>query len=97
MHRSKFIGCLVGSVVGDALGGSFEGRWIFKHRVEYFSGRWTDYIHMMIGVAESLIKNRGFNGSHMAQTFIKNYEDEPWRGYAYGPPHVFRWIRSGVA
>jgi len=51
---------------------------------------------MMIGVAESLIANGGFNGSHMAQTFIRNYEREPWRGYASGPPRVFRWIKSGV-
>jgi len=52
---------------------------------------------MMIGVAESLIANKGFDGSHMAQIFIKNYEQEPWRGYASGPPQVFRWIKSGVA
>jgi len=52
---------------------------------------------MMIGVAESLIANKGFDGSHMAQTFIKHYEREPWRGYASGPPRVFRWIKSGVA
>ncbi len=52
---------------------------------------------MMIGVAESLIENEGLDGSHMAQTFIRNYEHEPWRGYAYGPPKVFEWIRSGVA
>jgi poly(ADP-ribose) glycohydrolase ARH3 len=52
---------------------------------------------MMIGVTESLIANEGFNGSHMAQTFIRNYESEPWRGYASGPPQVFRWIKSGLA
>jgi len=52
---------------------------------------------MMIGVAESLIAYKGFDGSHMAQTFIKNYEQEPRRGYASGPPRVFRWIRSGAA
>ena len=99
MLRSKFVGCLVGSAVGDALGSSFEGSSIFELKVEHehFSGRWTDDTHMMIGVAESLIEKGGFDGSHMAQTFIRNYEDEPWRGYAYGPPQVFRWIRSGVA
>ncbi len=98
MLRSKFVGCLVGSAVGDALGSSLEGLWISKLRIEEdFSGRWTDDTHMMIGVAESLIENEGFDGSHMAQTFIHNYEREPWRGYAYGPPRVFKWIKSGVA
>jgi len=97
MLRSKFIGCLVGSAVGDALGSSFEGLWVSEDQIEHFSGSWTDDTHMMIGVAESLIVNEGFDGSHMAQTFIKNYEREPWRGYASGPPRVFRWIKSGVA
>jgi len=97
MLKSKFVGCLVGSAVGDALGSSFEGLWVSEVKIERFSGRWTDDTHMMIGVAESLIANEGFDGSHMAQTFIENYEHEPWRGYASGPPRVFRWIKSGVA
>jgi len=97
MLRSKFVGCLVGSAVGDALGSSFEGSWISEVKIERFSGRWTDDTHMMIGVAESLIANKGFDGSHMAQTFIKHHEREPWRGYASGPPRIFRWIKSGVA
>jgi poly(ADP-ribose) glycohydrolase ARH3 len=97
MLRSKFVGCLIGSAVGDALGSSFEGSWSSEAKIERFSGRWTDDTHMMIGVAESLIANKGFDGSNMAQIFIKNYEREPWRGYASGPPRVFRWIKSGVA
>ncbi|NIR86931.1 hypothetical protein GWO13_04880 [Candidatus Bathyarchaeota archaeon] len=98
MLKSKFVGCLVGSAVGDALGRSLEGLWISELKIEEgFSGRWTDDTHMMIGVADSLIENKGFDGRHMAQTFIRNYEREPWRGYASGPPRVFKWIRSGVA
>lgn len=97
MLRSKFVGCLVGSAVGDALGSAFEGFRFSKVEGEVFFGRWTDDTHMMIGVAESMIANRGFDGNHMAQTFIKNYEEEPWRGYSSGPPRVFRWIKSGVA
>ena len=56
---------------------------------------YTDDTHMTIGVVESLIQSRGFDGEHMAQTFIKNYEAEPWRGYGPGPPKVFRMIKSG--
>ncbi|MEM2780953.1 MAG: ADP-ribosylglycohydrolase family protein [Candidatus Bathyarchaeia archaeon] len=84
--KLKFIGCMIGCAVGDALGAG-SGK---------FYGRWTDDTHMMIGVAESLIANKGFNGEHMAQTFIRNYELEPWRGYASGPPLVFKWIKAGV-
>ena len=90
---------MIGSAIGDALGASFKGLWINKLNIEEFSfhGRWTDDTHMMIGVAESLIANKGFNGEHMAWTFIKNWEKEPWRGYGPGPPRVFRTIKSGVA
>ena len=96
MLRSKFVGCLVGSAVGDSLGSSFEGSWTPDVKLENFSGQWTDDTHMMIGVAESLIENEGFDGRHMAENFIKNYENEPWRGYGPGPLRVFRWIKSGV-
>ncbi|GAI86502.1 unnamed protein product, partial [marine sediment metagenome] len=51
----------------------------------------------MIGVAESLIKNRGFDGEDMAYTFVHNYELEPFRGYGPGPPRIFRLIRAGAA
>ncbi len=95
--KSKFVGCLVGSAVGDALGSLFEGFWASDLEFAGYSGRWTDDTHMMIGVAESLISCGGFDGSHMAQIFIKNYEEEPWRGYASGPPQVFRMIKRGLA
>jgi len=31
----------------------------------------------------------------MAQTFIRNYEAEPWRGYGSGPPRIFQMIKAG--
>lgn len=105
MHRgkpkSKFLGCLIGAAIGDGLGAWREGRRIAKkediaslaERVEELA--YTDDTHMTIGVVESLIQSSGFDGEHMAQTFIKNYETEPWRGYGPGPPRVFRMIKSG--
>lgn len=70
---------MVGSAVGDVLGASFEGTRARELRIEYvwFGGRWTDDTHMMIGVAESLIANRGFDGEHMAWAFIRNWERNP--------------------
>ena len=91
---------MVGCAIGDTLGASLEGKsWLNALKIEdlRFNGEWTDDTHMMIGVAESLIANKGFNGEHMAWTFIRNWEMEPWRGYGPGPPKVFRMIKSGVA
>lgn len=98
--RSKFLGCLLGAALGDALGASFEGRGRGPGKAQgLLEGkgvlRYTDDTHMMIGVAESLVACRGFDGRHMARTFIQNFEREPWRGYGPGPPRVFRLIKSG--
>jgi len=99
--RDKFIGCLLGAAIGDALGAFIEGlnefnyKYWIKHVESAKSLIYTDDTHMTIGVAESLIKNEGFNGEDMANTFIKNYEKEPYRGYGPGPPKVFKLIKSG--
>ena len=101
--KSKFLGALVGTGVGDSLGAPFEGcREVKLEEIEATAERqevltYTDDTHMMIGVAESLIRNRGFDGEDMAHTFIKNYELEPFRGYGPGPPHIFGLIRAGAA
>ena len=101
--KSKFLGALIGTGVGDALGAPFEG-WskVKLEKIEEVAERrevltYTDDTHMMIGVAESLIRTRGFDGENMTQTFVKNYELEPFRGYGPGPPRIFRLIRAGKA
>ena len=101
--KLKFLGCLVGAAIGDALGARREGRGMSRgediaslaERLEQLI--YTDDTHMTIGIAESLIESKGFNGEHMAQTFIKNYEAEPWRGYGPGPPRIFGMIKGGEA
>ncbi len=101
--KSRFAGALVGTAIGDALGAFFEG--CFEVRPEEIEAiakssevlTYTDDTHMMIGVAESLIRSGGFDGEDMAHTFVRNYELEPFRGYGPGPPHIFRMMRAGVA
>jgi len=101
--KSKFLGALLGTGVGDALGAGFEGWYQVKpEEIEAVAKArkvltYTDDTHMMIGVAESLIRAGGFDGEDMAYTFVQNYEREPFRGYGPGPPYVFRLIRAGVA
>jgi poly(ADP-ribose) glycohydrolase ARH3 len=100
--RAKFLGALVGTGVGDAVGAGFEGRPPFDSQLVESAIerkqvlRYTDDTHMMIGIAESLIEKGGFDGAHMADVFAQNYEAEPWRGYGPGPPVLFRMLRRGV-
>ena len=99
--KSKFLGSLIGTGVGDALGSGLEGwHMVDEAEVRLLAEKpdtltYTDDTHMMIGVAESLIANRGFDGEHMARRFMENYAREPYRGYGPGPPRVFRLIQSG--
>lgn len=99
--RSKFLGSLIGTAVGDAVGAGFEGKPAVEPEAieSLVEGRellaYTDDTHMMIGVVESLVQRGDFDGEHMARVFIRNYDSEPWRGYGPGPPSVFRMIRAG--
>ena len=99
--KSKFLGALVGTAVGDALGMPVEGYDPKQIQLKYGeiremlsgklpAGSYTDDTEMMIGVAESLIENRGFNGEHMAKTFIKNFDSS--RGYGFGVQIVLQLI-----
>ncbi len=101
--RSKISGSLMGTGVGDALGASLEGwRRVDEAEIRALAEKrhtltYTDDTHMMIGVAESLIENKGFDGEHMTGRFMENYSREPFRGYGPGPPRVFRMIKGGEA
>ncbi len=96
--RSKFRGTLIGSAVGDALGAPVEGCTadeisIFQNDI--VEGRYTDDTELMIGVAESLIDKRGFDGADMAHKFLRNYH--AWRRYGPGTRAVLELLREGVS
>lgn len=100
--QSKFRGCLLGLAIGDALGAPFEGREGVSEADVCAAAssrevlRYTDDTHMAIGVAESLIACRGFDARHMVDTWMRNYEQEPWRGYGATAPRVFQKVKAGV-
>jgi poly(ADP-ribose) glycohydrolase ARH3 len=99
--KSKYLGGMVGSALGDAIGElafTYPQRDLLLSRLDQVSElRYTDDTAMAIGLSESIIKEGGINQQQLGETFRNNYEREPWRGYASGPPTIFSMVeRLGI-
>ncbi len=106
--KSKFLGGMVGSALGDAIGElafwrSDEARLRSKiARSDVLV--YTDDTAMAIGLAEAVCTSKSIaqvgrlDEQHLGDTFRANHRREPWRGYAGGPPTVFRLVeRRGMS
>lgn len=103
--KDKFKGAMLGTFTGDALGMPVEGKsssYIKNHygnidnmmEARMGKGTYTDDTQLMISLAESLIRSKGFNGNNLAQTFLKNYN--PNRGYGKGTSIALKNIQKGI-
>ncbi len=100
--KSKFLGGMVGSALGDAIGElAFRGLGEAGLRAEIAQRDvliYTDDTAMTIGLAESITQVGRLDQQHLGDTFRTNFQREPWRGYASGPPTVFSLVeRHGVS
>ncbi|UCB49047.1 MAG: ADP-ribosylglycohydrolase family protein [Deltaproteobacteria bacterium] len=91
--KAKYLGAMVGSALGDAIG---ELAFMVPQRDRLSSKldsvsqfRYTDDTAMAIGLAQSIIKAKGIDQQDLGATFSANFQREPWRGYASGPPTIF--------
>ena len=90
---NKFLGGMMGTALGDAIGElafrrpTKDGLFLAVEDTETLV--YTDDTAMAIGLAESLVEVGGLDPQHLGDTFRTNYRDEPWRGYASGPPTIF--------
>src|SRR5260370_18015144 len=92
--EDRFVGCLLGLAVGDALGACFEGQ-----TADYIQRRYptpealltqpprdtliyTDDTQMAIGIAEALVEDGEIIEATLCRIFAANYV--PSRGYAWG-------------
>jgi poly(ADP-ribose) glycohydrolase ARH3 len=95
--KSKFLGALVGSALGDAIG-ELAFQFPVKDRLitvvdQSLQLRYTDDTAMAIGLAESLVENGDILENHLGNTFSNHFAREPWRGYASGPPNIFSLVK----
>lgn len=102
--KDKFVGALLGTAVGDALGMPLEGMSAREIEDKYgyvedmldgrlTKGHYTDDTQLMIGVAESLIESGGFDGGNMASAFLANFE--AYRGYGPGTIQIMKRLLDG--
>jgi len=100
--RAKYLGGMVGSALGDAIG-ELAFRAPQKERLltnlDHVSEfRYTDDTAMAIGLAQSIIKAKGIDQQNLGDTFSANFQREPWRGYASGPPTIFSLVvKRGIS
>ncbi|RLB14398.1 MAG: hypothetical protein DRG63_08555 [Deltaproteobacteria bacterium] len=95
--RSKFIGGMIGSALGDAIGElafEFPDKNTLLNKVARSQlHRYTDDTAMAIGLAESIVEKGDIDPQHLGDRFQSNFVAEPWRGYASGPPTVFALVK----
>lgn len=96
--ESKFLGGMIGSALGDAVGElafRYPQERLLHSALEQASLlRYTDDTAMAIGLAESIVEKKSIHEQHLGQRFQENFEREPWRGYASGPPTIFSMVRQ---
>ena len=84
--RARFIGCLVGLAVGDALGSTneFKPRGTFEPIKEMVGGgpfelnpgEWTDDTSMALCLTQSLIERNGFDPADQMEKYVKWWNQE---------------------
>ena len=91
----RFVGCLLGHALGDAIGAPFEGLDATTIYYQFGSTRtllqdppfpelcYTDDTQMSIGVAEALLEHGRIDEVSLCRAFVANYD--PGRGYGSAP------------
>src|SRR3954462_3079857 len=104
-REDRFVGSLLGVLVGDSLGAPIEG--FEPHEIarrygsvtdhlpnRYGMGTYTDDTDMTILCAESLLTSRGFDADAMAQHLARHFDAE--RRYGRGTIEALERINDGV-
>ncbi|XP_041068648.1 ADP-ribose glycohydrolase ARH3 [Carcharodon carcharias] len=104
---SRFCGAMTGALLGDCIGGEFEGKELVRvqdvieavraleeQRQEEGSLVYSDDTAMTRCVAQSLITKQDFDEVDMAKRFAEEYKAQPNRGYGSGVIRVFKKLLS---
>ena len=102
--QDRFLGCLLGLAVGDAIGAPFEGLPATAIWYDFGGARklianppaelltYTDDTQMMIAVAETLTECGGIDEATLCARFVQNYD--PDRGYGRGARRILETMAA---
>ena len=97
--EERFVGCMLGLALGDALGAPHEGGPVERLAWRLIclpSGgllRWTDDTQMSMGLAESLLEVGGLDCGHAARVWARKLE--VLRGYGPSTRRILCAVRAG--
>ncbi|KAM9842150.1 ADP-ribosylhydrolase ARH3 isoform 2-T2 [Aulostomus maculatus] len=100
---SRFRGALVAAVLGDCVGGEFEGaeEVPMENVLQHLNSlddesvlEYSDDTAMARCVVQSLLNRSGFDEQDMARRFAKEYSASPGRGYGSGVIQVLKKLSS---
>jgi len=93
-------GCLLGTLLGDALGAPHEGgpleraTWAILGRTLRLERRYSDDTQMTLDLARVIAKDPDFRADELAMAFARGYS---WtRGYGPGAAKILKRIRKGM-
>lgn len=96
----KIRGCLVGTLLGDALGAPHEGglleraTWAVLGRTLRLERRYSDDTQMTLDLAHVIAHNPAFSADELAAAFARGYS---WsRGYGPGAAKILKRIHKGT-
>ena len=89
---------LEGLSVGDAFGQQFfsQPSAIFERALPARPWNYTDDTHMALSIVETLRDGGGIDQGRLADSFVRQYKHEPWRGYGPGMHRLLPQIRQGM-
>ena len=94
--EAKFLGCMVGSALGDALGELASVHDTREALIDWIgeadSLKYTDETAMAIGLAEAITDLGDVDPQHLGEIIRAKYSREPWRGYGHTTPQVFALV-----
>ena len=111
LKPNKFVGCLLGAAIGDALGMPVEFMTRDQIKNEYGSvidfyekpnrrlkaGMWTDDTALTLATLESVLENKGINPKDLASKLGRIFQIERYRGYGRATKTALKRISKGYS